>query len=136
MAEPRDEDDEDTGNLDEVRLDRWLLAARYYKTRPLAIEACNGGLVSVNGANAKPARAVRVGDRVEAQTPRGLRIGVIKALGEKRGSAEVARALYEDLSPPPPPPREKRLEATIDVLRGEGRPSRKEREKLERLRGW
>src|SRR5262245_51549548 len=92
-----------------VRLDRWLWAARFYKTRSLAHAACEGGKVDVNGQAAKPSRSVRAGDRVRVTLGEWRRELVVRALGDRRGPAPEARALYEDLSPPPPPRRARRL---------------------------
>lgn len=113
-----------------VRLDRWLWAARMYKARSLAAEACVAGHVKVNDASAKPARPVRVGDLVEALTPGGPKVLAVLALAEKRGPAAVARALYEDRTPPPLP-----TPAPVVVRdRGAGRPSKRERRQIDRLR--
>jgi ribosome-associated heat shock protein Hsp15 len=110
-----------------VRLDVWLLAARCWKTRSLCQAACDGGHVRVNGLPATPAKPVKVGDTVEA----GHRVLVVVALGNKRGSAEAARALYEDRTPPEPP-REAPV-APRDA--GAGRPTKRDRRVMERWRG-
>ena len=117
-----------------VRLDRWLWVARFYKTRSHAHAACAGGKVDVNGQAAKPSRAVRVGDRLHVTLGEWRREVVIRALGERRGPAPEARALYEDLSPPPPP---RALRVPPPVLRvpGLGRPTKRERRLHDRLRG-
>ena len=79
-----------------VRIDKWLWAARFYKTRALATEAVTGGRVHLNGARVKPAKDVRIGDTLQ------IRIGVVewivdvKELSEKRGPAKVAQSLYEE----------------------------------------
>src|SRR6187402_1459454 len=115
--------------MDTVRIDRWLCAARLYKTRSLSQQACTGGLVKLNGENVKPSHPVRLGDEVRAEAPRGLVIWQVRALAEKRLSAALASALYEDHSPPPPPPEE-----TITVgsrNRGSGRPTKAERRALD-----
>lgn len=81
---------------DTVRLDKWLWAARFYKTRPLAQKAIEGGKVRVEGARAKPGKPVQVGQHME------IRVGLIryevqvKGLSGKRGPASVARELYEE----------------------------------------
>lgn len=113
-----------------VRLDRWLFAARCFKTRPLAQAACEGGHVKVNGRPAESAKPVHVGDTVEARTPGGLRVLRVLALEVKRGPASVARTLYEDHSPPPEP--------HVPVAlrdRGEGRPTKRDRRELRRFKG-
>jgi ribosome-associated heat shock protein Hsp15 len=83
-------------HVDDVRIDKWLWAARFFKTRALATEAVLGGHVQLNGARVKPAKAVRVGDRLE------VRIGTVSwtvdvlGVSEKRGPATVARTLYAE----------------------------------------
>jgi ribosome-associated heat shock protein Hsp15 len=115
-----------------VRVDRWLWAARLFKTRSQASKACTAGHVKVNEDAAKSAKQVKVGDRIDATTPGGVRVVVVTQLSEKRGSADQARALYDDHSPPPPP-REERDFARRD--RGAGRPTKRERRILGRVRG-
>ena len=114
-----------------VRVDRWLTAARIYKSRTIAQDAVRAGHVEVNGKRAEPSTPVTVGDQVEARAPRGLFVAEVKALADKRLSPPAARALYEDFSPPPPP-REERVAVRA---RGAGRPTKAERRATERLRG-
>jgi ribosome-associated heat shock protein Hsp15 len=117
-----------------VRVDKWLWAARVFKTRSQASAACDGGKVDVNDDAARPARAVRPGDTVKVTLPMGRRrILKVTGLGERRGSPEAARALFEDLTPPEPP----RLFQARPPLRaaGAGRPTKRERRDLDRLRG-
>jgi len=116
---------------DSVRLDKWLWAARCFKSRTAATEACDGGHVKVNGGNAKPARPVRHGDEVEVVTEGGKRKLVVRAMGERRGTVEEAAALFEDHTPPPPP-----REPMARWERGEGRPTKYNRRKMQKLRGW
>lgn len=79
---------------DTIRLDKWLWAARFFKTRTLAASAVSGGKVRLNGGRAKPARAVNVGDRMEIRrNGECYEIGVL-ALSERRGPAKVAQTLY------------------------------------------
>ena len=117
-----------------VRLDRWLWVARFYKTRGLAHDACAGGKVDVNGQAAKPSRAVRVADRLQITQGEWRRELVVKGLSERRGPAPEAQALYEDHSPPPPP-RPRRVPPPILRAIGLGRPTKRERRVLDRLRG-
>jgi ribosome-associated heat shock protein Hsp15 len=117
-----------------VRLDRWLWAARFYKTRSLAHAACEGGKVDVNGQAAKPSRSIRAGDRLRVTLGEWRRELVVRALGERRGPAPEARALYEDLSPPPPP-RAHRVPPAVVRSAGLGRPTKRERRQLDRVRG-
>jgi DNA-3-methyladenine glycosylase I len=92
-----------TSPPDGVRLDQWLWAARVYKTRGLAQAACRGGKVDVNGQAARPARPVRLGDRLRVTLGEWRRDLVVRGLDHRRGPAPRARELYEDLSPPRPP---------------------------------
>ncbi|HKC50425.1 MAG TPA: S4 domain-containing protein [Myxococcota bacterium] len=114
-----------------VRVDRWLCAARVYPSRTQATQACVGGKVRVNEDAVKPHHALCVGDRVRAQTERGLRLLEVAALAEKRLSASLAAKLFVDHSPPPPP-RPTRMPRREP---GAGRPTKRERRKLERFRG-
>ena len=91
-----------------MRLDKWLWAARFYKSRSLAHAACEGGKVDVNGQASKPSRTIRPGDRVELTLGEWRRECRDQALADRRGPAAEARALYDDLSPPPPPGRRAR----------------------------
>ena len=79
-----------------VRLDKWLWAARFFKTRSLAHEAVLAGRVFVNGLAAKPSRAVVVGLRLTVMTSRGRFDLVVRAVSASRGSATIAAALYEE----------------------------------------
>ena len=116
-----------------LRVDKWLWAARAFKTRSLASEACDGGKVDVNGEAAKPAKQVRAGDRVEITVRDGRRILRVAGLSERRGPATEARQLYEDLTPPAPP----RSRQPKPPYRppGAGRPTKRQRREIDRLRG-
>jgi ribosome-associated heat shock protein Hsp15 len=114
-----------------VRIDAWLWAVRQFKTRSAATAACRAGHIRVNGERAKAAQQVRPGDDVRIE---GFdRILVVRRTLVKRVSATVAATAVEDRTPPPPP-----REATPVVPvrdRGAGRPTKRERRDLERLRG-
>ena len=115
-----------------LRIDKWLWAARFFKTRSLASAACAGGKVDVNDDAAKPARPLRAGDMVKVTLPQGRRrIAKVLALDDRRGSATIAQALYEDLTPPEPP----RARQAPPPYRppGAGRPTKRERRDLDRL---
>jgi len=116
-----------------MRLDKWLWAARFYKTRSLSQAACDGGKVHVNGQAAKPSRAIRAGDRVHLTMGEWRRELVVKALSERRGPAAEAHSLYEDLSSPPPP-RAFRPPRAVVREPGLGRPTKRERRLHDRLR--
>ena len=123
--------------IDSVRLDKWLWAARFYKTRTLAVEAIEGGKVEVNDDKAKRAKAIRVGDRVR------LRLGpyewrlVVRGLSERRGPAKEAQLLYEEEAEGKLL-REKhaaQLKVANQAFPPEkGRPTKKDRRDLERWR--
>jgi ribosome-associated heat shock protein Hsp15 len=121
-----------TSSMTSVRVDKWLWAARFFKTRSQAGLACAAGHVKLDGDSVKASKVVRRGDRLEVVTPGGLKIVTIVELGDKRGPAAVARTLYEDHSPPPPP-REERMFGNRE--RGAGRPEKRDRRLLIRLRG-
>jgi ribosome-associated heat shock protein Hsp15 len=120
---------------DSMRLDKWLWAARFYKSRSLAQAACDGGKVDVNGHAAKPSRVIRASDRIQLTVGEWRRELVVKALAERRGPTAEARALYDDLSPPPPP---RALRPPRSVVRapGLGRPTKRERRLHDHLRGF
>jgi ribosome-associated heat shock protein Hsp15 len=115
---------------DETRIDRWLCAVRLVKTRPLATRLCEGGHVLVKGLPAKPSTKVRVGDRVEALIADRRRIVEVVRVIESRVGAAVAEACYVDHSPPVVP----QAGAAMTPVRREGRPSKRLRRELERLR--
>ena len=79
-----------------VRIDRWLWAARFFKTRSLAKAAIEGGKVQLDGQRTKPAKEVRVGQSLEVRRGDSVFVVTVKALAEQRGPAPVAQALYEE----------------------------------------
>ena len=121
--------------MDSTRVDRWLWAVRLYKTRSLATDACRGGHVKVNGATAKPATTVKVGDRVEAFVHERDRVLEVAGIIDKRASPAVAAENVIDHSPPAPP-REERLVPLFSRDAGAGRPTKRERRALDRLRDF
>lgn len=116
-----------------VRADKWLWAARMFKTRSLAAKACDAGHVKLAGEGVKPAKLLRIGDTLEIVTPGGLRILEVRGLSETRGPAPIARALYDDHSPPPPP--REYVAPFARRERGAGRPTKRDRRDLGKLRG-
>ena len=121
----------DRAATDETRIDRWLCAVRLVKSRPLATELCEAGHVRVNGSSSKPSSKVRVGDRVEALIAGRERIVEVVRPIESRVGAAVAVTCYVDHSPPPVVIA---VRPGILAVRGEGRPSKRLRRELERLR--
>lgn len=123
--------------MQRVRVDKWLWAARFFKTRGAATEAVLGGRVHVNGTRAKPAKEVTVGDTVDVTVAAQRRTIRVTALAERRGSASVAAALYEETAESAAA-REReaiarRLARPLGADLGE-RPSKRDRRRLEALR--
>lgn len=121
-----------------LRLDKWLFHARFCKSRALASKLCESGRLRVDGGIvAKPHHKLREGSVLTF--PQGAHIRVVKvlALGTRRGPASEARQLYEDLKPPeeqPPIPRAKPLSPAAPRTAGSGRPTKRERRRLDQLR--
>ena len=121
-----------------VRLDKWLWAARFFKTRSLATEAVDGGKVDVNGARAKPAKLVGPGDEIRVRAGTQLFVVNVKDTAERRGPASVARELYDE-TPESVAARERAAEqhrlAATSFDFDEGRPNKKDRRELRRFKG-
>lgn len=116
-----------------VRIDAWLWAVRQYKTRSAATAACRAGHVRVNGERAKAAQPVRPGDEVRVRVDGFDRMLVVHQTLVKRVSAPLAAAALEDRTPPRPPREALPFIPVRD--RGAGRPTKRERRDLDRLRG-
>ena len=118
-----------------VRLDKWLWAARFYKTRSLSADEIDKGRVRVNGAPAKPAREVRIGDVVELRTAQVQRTLVVKALSGVRGPATAATLLYEETAESVAQRKEaaeqRRLAPEPAASIAQGRPSKRDRRELD-----
>jgi ribosome-associated heat shock protein Hsp15 len=121
-----------------VRLDKWLWAARFYKTRSLAAEAIAGGKVQVNGDRAKRARPLQVGDEIRVRQGPYEHLVVVRELSERRGPAPQAARLYEETAAS----REARERLALQLktmhaafVPDRGRPTKKDRRDIERLRG-
>ena len=110
-----------------------VVSVRLTKTRSDAAAACRGGHVKVNGKAAKPATPLKVGDRVEARLNDRERICEVTALVAKRVGAPVAETCFVDHSPPPPAKDD--YIPLFDRDRGTGRPTKRDRRQLDRLRG-
>ncbi|MFD3447037.1 RNA-binding S4 domain-containing protein [Microbacteriaceae bacterium 4G12] len=119
--------------LSSVRVDAWIWAVRLTKTRSLATAACKAGHVRVNGDRAKPAQTVKVGDTVRVRTGERERIVEVARIVAKRVGAAVAAECVVDHTPPPPPREHVAIAGVRD--RGAGRPTKRDRRDLERLRG-
>ena len=122
---------------DRVRLDKWLWAARFFKTRSLATEAVSGGKVEVNGERAKPAKAIRPGDEIRLRLGPYEHILIVRDLAERRGPAAVAQTLYQETDASRQA-RERlaeqlRLAPGGFVYEEKGRPTKKDRRELSRF---
>jgi ribosome-associated heat shock protein Hsp15 len=121
-----------------VRLDKWLWAARFFKTRSLASRACDLGRVKAGGQPVKPAREMRIGDSLEIKTEGGVFAVEVLLLSEIRGPAPVAQTLYreteESRAARLKAAEERRASPQIETAR-EGKPSKRDRRQLSRLRG-
>lgn len=115
-----------------TRVDKWLWAVRFYKTRSAATDACRAGHVRVNQVAAKPATVVRPGDTVEARAGEREHVVEVTSVIEKRVGAPVAASCYIDHSPPPPSKEAGVLNFVRD--RGTGRPTKRDRRQLEEAR--
>ena len=121
-----------------VRIDKWLWAARFFKTRSLAARACELGRIQSNGQTAKAAREVRAGDRLQVKNDSGDFEVEVLMLSEMRGPAPVAQTLYRETEAS----RELRLKAVeerkaMPHFEGfrKGKPSKRDRREVDRLRG-
>ena len=132
-------DDGDTPSAPgKVRLDKWLWAARFFKTRALAAEAIDGGKVDVNGDRAKRAKQVQAGDEVRLRQGPIEWVVIVRDVSERRGSAEIARRLYEETDEG----RRKRELMTEQLHAmppafsyGDSKPGKRDRRALRRLKG-
>lgn len=115
-----------------VRVDAWLWAVRRFKTRSAATTACRAGHVRVNGDRAKAAQSVRPGDEVRVRISGFDQTLIVRRTLVKRVSAVVAASALDDLTPPPPPRETIALAPQRD--RGAGRPTKRERREIDRLR--
>lgn len=124
-------------DTDRVRLDKWLWAARFFKTRSLATEAIAGGKVEVNGDRAKPSKPIKPGDEVRLRIGPYEHILIVRALAERRGPASVAQGLYEETEAS----RAARAQLSAQlamapaafVFEEKGRPTKKDRRDLTRF---
>jgi ribosome-associated heat shock protein Hsp15 len=131
-------DDDEQSPPGKVRLDKWLWAARFFKTRALAADAIDGGKVDVNGDRAKRAKLVQASDEIRLrQGPLEWQLRV-KDVAERRGSAEIAQRLYEEVADG-----KRKREAAQEQLRqmptgfafGDSKPGKRDRRAIRRLKG-
>ncbi|MBJ7353279.1 MAG: RNA-binding S4 domain-containing protein [Thermoleophilaceae bacterium] len=121
--------------MESVRVDRWLVAVRVFKTRGDASDACAGGKVRVNDRSVKPASSVRVGDRVVARVGDRERVLEVVRLIEKRVGAALAAECFIDHSPPPEPRKREFNPRVAERDAGAGRPTKRDRRAMQKFRG-
>ena len=124
--------------LDRMRLDKWLWAARFFKTRSLATQAIDNGRVKLNGERVKPAREVKPGDHLDIHLGEVVWTLTVRALAMQRGPAPVAQALYEE----DPASHARRQQQVLDRKQAsnpaadiKGRPTKRDRRQIHRFTG-
>ena len=125
--------------MDKLRIDKWLWAARFYKTRSLAVEEIDKGRVRINDLEAKPSREVKAGDTVALRQGTVIRTVVVNGISSQRGPAPVAQQLYEETG------ESLRLKAQVAEQRHlssdpassleHGRPTKRDRRSLDKAQG-
>ncbi len=126
--------------MDALRIDKWLWAARFFKTRSLATDEISKGRVQINGQDVKPARDVRIGDTVAVRQGVLVRTVSVLAISDKRGPAPMAQLLYAE-TPESVESRRRlaeqhRLAPEPALSLGHGRPTKRDRRELQRTPGW
>lgn len=124
---------ENKGKAAEARLDKWLWAARIYKTRTLAADACKNGRITINGAQAKPSRSVKAGDEVGVKKSPVTYTFRVKQAIEKRVGAKLLPDILENITSPEQYEllEMSRISGFVDRARGTGRPTKKDRRALD-----
>ena len=123
--------------MEQVRIDKWLWAARFFKTRSAATDAVLGGRVQVNGSRVKPSKEIRAADVVEVQVGTVRFTVVVAGVAEKRGPASVAATLYDETEESRALREQRALERRLSVPLGADlgeRPTKRDRRRLEALR--
>jgi ribosome-associated heat shock protein Hsp15 len=123
-----------------MRVDKWLWAARFYKTRALAVEEIDRGRVAVNGAEVKPAREIKPGDTIAMRREGVVRTVLVKGLSNMRGPAPVAQQLYEEtpesLAAREQAAQQRRLAPEPALSIEHGRPTKRGRRELDEAQRW
>ncbi|MGG4775590.1 RNA-binding S4 domain-containing protein [Alcaligenaceae bacterium 429] len=124
--------------MDKTRLDKWLWAARFYKTRSLAVDEINKGRVLVNGQTSKPARDIQVGDEISITKQPPATVVIVQAISAVRGPATVARTLYnetpESIHARESAAEQRRLAPEPALSIHAGRPTKRDRRSIDRLK--
>ena len=126
--------------MDKLRIDKWLWAARFYKTRTLASEEIDKGRVHINGVAVKPAREVKAGDLLQLRTGVIMRTVTVLGVSDKRGSAPVAALLFaetpESIALRAAAAESRRLAPEPALSLTQGRPTKRERRETDQARNW
>jgi ribosome-associated heat shock protein Hsp15 len=121
-----------------VRIDKWLWAARFFKTRSLAADAISAGKIEVNGERVKPAKMLQAGDEVNVRLGPYLHVVKVRALSERRGPASVAATLYEEtadsLAARAKLAEQLRMAPAAFIYEEKGRPTKRDRREIDRFR--
>lgn len=130
--------DEEVAGAGRVRVDKWLWAARFFKTRSLAADAIGGGKVMVNGERVKPAKLLQMGDEVRVRLGPYEHVVIVRGVSERRGSAPIAATLYEETSDSRAArdrlSEQLRMAPAAFVYEEKGRPTKRDRRVLESFR--
>jgi len=125
--------------MDKLRIDKWLWAARFYKTRSLACDEIDKGRVQVNGATVKPAREVKAGDSVQLRNGVITRTVTVLGVSDKRGPAPQAALLYQEteasVQQRQQAAEQRRLAPEPALTLSQGRPTKRDRRDADKLRG-
>ena len=131
-------DDRENAGPGRVRIDKWLWAARFFKTRSLASDAIGGGKVLVNGERVKPAKLVQLGDEVRVRLGPYEHVVKVRGLSERRGPATVAATLFEEteasVAARAKLSEQLRMAPAAFVYEDKGRPTKRDRRELDRFR--
>ncbi len=117
-----------------MRIDKWLWTVRIFKTRSQATESCKKGKVFINEAQTKPSREVNVNDIINVKKPPAIFTYKVTGILQKRGSAKIASEHYEDLTPDAEINKIKIKNKNMFAYKGEGRPTKKQRRKLDEFK--
>ena len=126
--------------MDRLRIDKWLWASRFYKTRSLAADEIDKGRVSVNGAGVKPSKELKVGDTVEVHMGPVSRKVIVTSLTDKRGSAALAALMFSEtqasVAKRLAAAEQRRLAPEPALSLAQGRPTKRDRRTLEKAQDW
>lgn len=124
--------------MEKIRIDKWLWAARFYKTRSLATEEIDKGRVRINDAEVKPAKEVKVGDTVALRQGPMTRTLVVRGISDKRGGAPAAQLLYEELEASIKQREQLAEQHRLEPANAQehGRPTKRDRRSIDKVNNW